>query len=297
MDELIGFLFGAVIFIGIVFFILSGVTTALVNLYVFLDPLLAGWGALSAPVSWGITTGVFVAIMHFACSSGRVLQRPGLRGGLFTLAFAWLGAVWWLGDSLVVDGAQTTPFIIEPPGQRDATPVVADPPEESHPAIVPGTPANRPNQLHETAYVEAAKLNVRRGPGLNYEVLDGLNKGALVRILARETASDGQVWARIRAGSTEGWTNEAHLKTGGSSVRRQTRGALQPGSTARVDAIRANLRGGPGVSAGVIGTLNQGTVVRVLQRKLLPDDAVWVRVESGSLRGWMSAPLLRAEPW
>jgi N-acetylmuramoyl-L-alanine amidase len=59
------------------------------------------------------------------------------------------------------------------------------------------------------ASVSAATLNVRSGPGLEFEVVVTLNKGTLVTVLGR---SANRLWAKILVEGAEGWANTGRLK-------------------------------------------------------------------------------------
>ena len=109
--------------------------------------------------------------------------------------------------------------------------------------------------------VNADYLNVRIGPGLNYERRAQLQKNALVSVL--EVRGD---WARIR----DGWVNVNYL-TPADQISHPN--SLQNGVTT-VDSL--NIRSGPGTRYPVVGRLYNGYSVTVTETK----DG-WGRIQEG----------------
>lgn len=61
------------------------------------------------------------------------------------------------------------------------------------------------------AYINTLQLNLRRGPGKEYGVITRLTQGSSVSCLERSRNAHGEVWLRVRAGSSEGWVNEEYI--------------------------------------------------------------------------------------
>ncbi|CRI67789.1 membrane hypothetical protein [Thiocapsa sp. KS1] len=309
MDRLLGFLFGAFIVVTLAFLALAGATTGVLNLYVILDHLMSGWWFLPVALSWGLTGAVFFGLLYFAFVESPVFGSPGLRPALLLLAAAWLGAAWLAGQVEVMPDRVSKPLTYRPPNQPKHEE------EPRRPRVVPGQPPT-PGKMFETAYVDTGTLNVRRGPGEAYPVIDTISKGALVRIYDRKTAPDGRVWARIDPSSGEGWVSQRRLRFDQSKPADkpdQARGlgdrarvdttqakvrALEIelmnglGDRALVDTTQANVRAGPGTDYGVVGKLGRGALVRIGERRDIADGSVWVRIESGGIAGWVNARLL-----
>lgn len=72
--------------------------------------------------------------------------------------------------------------------------------------------------------------------------------------------------------------------------------ALAPGSRASVNTTRLNVRAGPGTENAIVGRLERGANLRVLESRGLANDATWVRIDAGQVKGWVNARLLRAMP-
>jgi len=68
-----------------------------------------------------------------------------------------------------------------------------------------------PTQPLGNAYINTTKLNVRRGPGVEYPVLARFSKGDFVECIERSQNQKGDFWMHIRNGSRDGWVNEKYL--------------------------------------------------------------------------------------
>ena len=289
MDDLFGFLFGAFIVVVIAYFILIAATTGLLNLYVLLDPVLAGLWFLPAPLSWGLSSAVFVGLLHFACAESAAFQRPRLTNGLVLVSVLWLCVPWLTG--LAIGPAK--PSIGSALAERPSPPVRWSNPVQTPPPQPPRrTPPQAPSTPYETAYVDTDQLNLRQGPSTQFNAGDRISRGGLVRIFARHRDSDGRIWARVRAGSSEGWVSERYLRRDAAAKPSDPPPSYQSGAVARVNTTRLNLRAGPGVGNDVVGKLDRGTAVQVFERRLVADGATWVRIRSGIKQGWVNARLL-----
>jgi len=320
MDDLFGFLFGAAIVITIIYVAAMFAAMLLVNLYVLLDPVLAGFGVLPAPWAWAVTSGIFVALLHFACAESPSLRRPGLGKAATVAALCWLG----LAAAVGLTG--------EPEQVRDR--YARSPPTDSSTArrtprqmpAPPSRPQARPAQtergLNQPAYVDTQKLNIRKGPGTEFAVVGTLTEGTILRISARQLARDGRPWVHIHTGTAEGWVSERYLAPGvpkpkprtsrpvvsdtvgkigagrpqpaldsSLPVVKPTRSSLiqrpgKPFPTAHVQARHLDLRQGPGSGYPSVARVSKGALIQMKARQRGVDGRFWVFVRSGSKEGW-----------
>lgn len=149
-----------------------------------------------------------------------------------------------------VSGGWTgTGWLALPGGRFIHHSVIADRADGPAPAPAP-TP---PTGSEVTRYVDVAVANVRSGPGTNHRVVSTLRSGARV-----EGTKVGN-WIRISDGR---FISETVLRSGGGGDD-----APQPPPTTQptrgyVEVARANVRSGPGLNHGVVGTLSRGTEVK-----------------------------------
>jgi uncharacterized protein YraI len=165
-------------------------------------------------------------------------------------------------------------------------------------------PVPTPTPAPTSAYgiVQSTFLNVRRGPGMQYSIIDQLSQSQVVALSGQRSA-DGN-WVVINWAGGTAWISgrPAYLWT---SVPVNTllvwQGTLPPpavpgsgtatGPTGRVAyAYYLNMRTGPGITHGIIKAIPAGTVVTLLGRDIY---ANWCKVQlaDGSV-GWMSAGYL-----
>ena len=129
----------------------------------------------------------------------------------------------------------------------------------------------------DTVYISADRLNIRSGPGTNYNTSGVLSNGTRVYLL--ETR-DG--WGRIDTG----WISLDYLRSApGSSVPSGTvpSGSTQSsgsyvtkGTTVRVTSNQLNIRKGPGTGYNKVGTLYNGNTAEVLEVQ-----GSWGRINQG----------------
>jgi SH3-like domain-containing protein len=188
----------------------------------------------------------------------------------------------------------TSPPPASKPAKRPAptAPVVA--------AISPASPvapaASTPRSA--TYRLKVDRVNLRNGPGSNFDVVDILAKGALLRRLGTQ----GE-WSHLRSASgvgPEGWLVTRFLeRMDGSSAdpipRRAVASAPEPAvgnSTIRlfVKSSEANMREAPSINAAIVARLSGGQPLELEGR-----DGDWVLVEipvNTGFKGWVHQDLL-----
>lgn len=160
------------------------------------------------------------------------------------------------------------------------------------------TPSPVPPPTAGTGTVRVARLNIRSGPGTQYNTLGVLTNGQTVPLAGYRDASG--TWVMIVRDSGNAWVsalpaflqtsvpvNSLPVWTGGVP------GTPPPsGNTATVGSSVSylNMRTGPGTSFDVIRALPAGTVVTLLGRNA---NASWLQVRAADgTTGWMSAPFM-----
>lgn len=151
-----------------------------------------------------------------------------------------------------------------------------------------------------TATVAVWRLNVRGGPGLNYNVIGSLWQRDRATLIGRSTDSN---WLQIRVSSPyptfavpTGWIMARYVW---SSVPIHTLPVTDGGNPPPTDepigvvaVYRLNMRSGPGFSYPVVGQVSNGQQVQLLGRTRAGD---WLKVDlPGGYGGWVSARYVRS---
>ena len=132
-----------------------------------------------------------------------------------------------------------------------------------------------------TATVNADVLNVRSGKGTDTSIIGTLLNGETVTILDNSDAG----WVRIRTASgLEGYVAREYLTGAETPSEPTTPETPSETTTATVNADVLNVRSGKGTDTSIIGTLQNGETVTVLDNS----DATWVKIKTSSgLEGYV----------
>ena len=133
----------------------------------------------------------------------------------------------------------------------------------------------------QQATVNADYLNIRSGKGTDTSIIGGLTQGSVVTILDNSDAN----WVKIRtAGGIEGYVAREYLTGVETPSEPTTPETPSETTTATVNADVLNVRSGKGTDTSIIGTLQNGETVTVLDNS----DATWVKIKtSSSLEGYV----------
>ena len=142
-------------------------------------------------------------------------------------------------------------------------------------------------ELSASGVVNAGTLNVRSGPGVNYEIIGSVVGGELLPILGR--SSDG-LWYNVQTVFGEGWVSARYLITrnefGNAPVTEDTVDeTTYVGPVAIVNAGALNIRSGPGAGYTILGRTVGGEQFVILAR----DAAfLWVQIDTEFGAGWVN---------
>ncbi|QOR65652.1 SH3 domain-containing protein [Cytobacillus suaedae] len=130
----------------------------------------------------------------------------------------------------------------------------------------------------EFATINVDILNIRKGPGLSFEVVKKATRGEKYPILERKND-----WLMVQLpGGSDGWL-AAWLIKEDKSEEKVTDSTTKVEST--VDWLR--VRSGPGTSFQIVGHLNKGQEVEFVSK-----NENWVKVLLNGKEGWVSAEYL-----
>lgn len=161
-------------------------------------------------------------------------------------------------------------------------------------ALVSGQPGTG-GPFPGTGTVTAYRLNVRQGPGANFNIITRLSNNDVVNLTGYRNGD--ATWVQIALpNGTIGWVSALYLRTSipVSSLTPIT-GTTPPtqppaGATGTVNTGALNVRTGPGVNYPAFTTIDYGTNVTLLGRNA---NATWVKVILRDGRqGWVNASYL-----
>lgn len=148
-------------------------------------------------------------------------------------------------------------------------------------------------------------VNVRSGPGLDYESLGSVKKGTTFEYQGESRKDDrGVTWYRVKYdGSTKAWVSSRYATLSGASSGSSSSGSTSSGSTSASTSgkdvgygtVKAtasvNIRKGPGLSYKTLGSVSEGTVLTYRGERYRDDRGVyWYRVSyGGSNKAWISS--------
>ena len=136
------------------------------------------------------------------------------------------------------------------------------------------------------ATVNADYLNIRSGKGTDTSIIGGLTQGSVVTILDNSDAN----WVKIRtAGGIEGYVAREYLTGAETPSEPTTPETPSETTTATVNADELNVRSGKGTDTSIVGTLQNGEIVTVLDNS----DVGWVKIKTASgLEGYVAREYL-----
>lgn len=151
-----------------------------------------------------------------------------------------------------------------------------------------------------SAYVNTDHLNVRTGPGANFNIVTQLSRGDGVDLIGRN-ADNSWVEIQIPGGAT-GWVSTRYIlaNTLISNLPISSNTGIFPtfpqavdgeGQTGVITARRLNVRLGPGLQFGQFTTVGQGEGVLLIGRN---GQGNWLLIQMSDGRtGWVNAGFVR----
>ncbi|HEX2907865.1 MAG TPA: tetratricopeptide repeat protein, partial [Phototrophicaceae bacterium] len=134
------------------------------------------------------------------------------------------------------------------------------------------------NDLAVVYTTEGDRLNLRSGPGLDFEIVSKLQRDTRVRLLEGPRKADGYAWWRIStADGAEGWAVE-RVDTEQTLQLALIQGEAALVTTTAGDTLR--MRSGAGTSFEVVAMIANGTVVTLLEGPQTIDGLPWWKIRT-----------------
>jgi uncharacterized protein YgiM (DUF1202 family) len=161
-----------------------------------------------------------------------------------------------------------------------------------------------------TIYRTTTRVNIRQSPTTSSGIISTLATGTQVTSLGSTTVANGHTWVRVQAGSITGWLSMKYLAATGGTAHTPTAIATKtrtPTATKTISAgvtsvagqvylttTRVNIRQTPTTSSGIIATLPSGALLVSLGDSSYANGHTWLRVQAGSMVGWLSMKYISA---
>ena len=133
--------------------------------------------------------------------------------------------------------------------------------------------------LAEGKITTTGSVHLRKGPGLNYDVITTVAKG---RVLSYDkTAKDDRkvTWYRVKVNGKHGWISSKYAKTGKSSSK-----------YVMGDTGKSNIHTGPGLSYKTVGVLHKKERALYLNKTSVDDRGVtWYKIRWNGKDAWVSS--------
>jgi N-acetylmuramoyl-L-alanine amidase len=136
----------------------------------------------------------------------------------------------------------------------------------------------------------ASALNVRSGPGVNYDILTQLRRNDTFSVLGRNSDAS---WAHVRASNNlDGWLSVYYVSISGDIFSVPIEAAPPP-PPPQATGVRGELlsglrvRSGPSISYPEIAELDWGTVVDIIGRS---SNGTYYQIQYAGITGWIYAP-------
>lgn len=153
------------------------------------------------------------------------------------------------------------------------------------------------------ATVTSTTLDVLKSYNNNSAKVGTLKKGDVVPVLERNTEKTGtgtRIWGRIKKDNLEGWINLAYAdvktvttvvnpgNTGNAGSDNNTTSNANGAEAVIANCVAVNVRDAAGTANKLKLKLNQGTAVKVYEKKTV-DNAPWSRItwDNGTSEGWV----------
>jgi len=145
---------------------------------------------------------------------------------------------------------------------------------------------------NRTGTVTAEDLNVRLGPGTEYETLGELAKGSNAVILGEATASTGKLWYLVEYGDMTGFASSTYLIEDIVDIDADAASKYPMlGQTTN----KGVLRSGAGTDQTKICDVAKGTYLKLVAQKRVANGRIWYEAFlADGTHGWISSCYMKA---
>lgn len=143
-----------------------------------------------------------------------------------------------------------------------------------------GNTTNSSAQWDLAQVVSVGSVNVRTGPGVNYEVVKTMAKGDKASYLGNTAYDDrGVAWYQVKYKNSTGWVSSTYAHLENTSTGHVT-----------ISGGNVNVRTGAGMNYKSIGTAYKGEVFNYMSKSAVDERGVtWYQISFNGKLGWVSS--------
>ncbi|CAN5644308.1 hypothetical protein BH23CHL5_BH23CHL5_11210 [soil metagenome] len=230
---------------------------------------------------------------------------PSGAQGIVTGATVSVGGLLWTPVNITGHGAgwAATQYLMKGVGSTATLTPTASPTA----TVTPGptntqTPMGGP--FFGTYIVNVPLLNLRSSAGTSAPIITTLNQGTILQFLGRTATANGFQWYEVRSPNHTGWIASTYVL--GTSSTASPSPTLTPTATPtspgafiaayEVSVPLLNLRSAPSLTATILATLTEGTVVQFLGRTAVASGHTWYEVRNATQTGWIAGTYVSSVP-
>lgn len=145
-------------------------------------------------------------------------------------------------------------------------------------------------------------LNVRSGPGTDFDVVAQIETGTVVAATGAIHEATG--WVEVALGDASGWVTPGYVQATAPPAANTAFGSATPTPLPTPTPLVApilevsgvplglNLRSGPATTYPVVSEIETGSIVVTSGRTRSTDDGEWTEIEHNGLTGWVYSAFL-----
>ncbi len=158
--------------------------------------------------------------------------------------------------------------------------------------------------LKGTVNISSGSLNVRSGPGTEYDVLGSLAKGKTFTIKGQKKSTAGLVWYSLDFSGKTGYVASSYIKTSTGSASSSSTSATKATSTTSsgskytigvVDGSSVNVRSGAGVTYKKLGQLSDGSIITINGSAKASNGVKWYKFKYNSKTAYICSSYVIAK--
>ncbi|WP_397538561.1 SH3 domain-containing protein [Rummeliibacillus pycnus] len=141
-------------------------------------------------------------------------------------------------------------------------------------------------------YETTDKVNLRKGPGVDKELITTLKKGNKVTLITTKKVNNVK-WAKIKWNNTIGWISSSYLKVSKDNIPvAQDKVTIENVNEKYITTANVNMRKSTSMNATILSTLPKDATVTITKIKSI-NYVKWAYGSYNGQKGWISYAYLK----